>query len=146
MLGGREGGGDLKERERGNDRLIYSKSEEWVNQTLMAFGSASRSHSPFNLSPSHSIFPSARPPNTPTTLQSLPLSPPQMHFWMVTHKPRPALLLTDESPLILAWHANQGALHAQRDKVNDRKIKRGTGDDLPSRLAACVMPSQCLLR
>ncbi len=56
---GRQGGGGdggvgpthLKERERGNDRLIYSKSEEWVNQTLMAFGSASRSLSPFNLAP-----------------------------------------------------------------------------------------------
>lgn len=55
----RQGGGghrevgttDLKERERGNDRLIYSKSEEWVNQTLMAFGSAHRSPSPFNLAP-----------------------------------------------------------------------------------------------
>lgn len=36
--------------ERVNDRLIYSKSEEWANQTLMAFGRASRSLSPFNLS------------------------------------------------------------------------------------------------
>ena len=48
---GRVGPTHLKERERGNDRLIYSKSEEWVNQTLMAFGSASRSLSPFNLAP-----------------------------------------------------------------------------------------------
>ncbi len=62
----------LKERERGNDRLIYSKSEEWVNQTLMAFGSASRSLSPFNLGPSLSLSLCA-----PTFL-SLPLSPPRL--------------------------------------------------------------------
>lgn len=37
-------------RERGNDRLIYSKNE-WVNQTLMAFGSASHSLSSFHFAP-----------------------------------------------------------------------------------------------
>lgn len=51
----RQGGGadgevgptHMKERVKGNDRLIYSKSEEWVNQTLMALGSASCSLSLF---------------------------------------------------------------------------------------------------
>lgn len=145
------GGGDgrvepthLKERERGNDRLIYSKSEELVNQTLMVLGSESCSLSPFNLAPH------TQSSLTRTLLHLLlslsPSIPLSQKFSMVTHKHEPSLFLTDKSALIAAQHANQGALHAQRDKVNDRKIKRGRGGDLPSRVAAYVMPRQYLLR
>lgn len=117
----------LKERERENDRLIYSKSEEWVNQTLMALGSASRSLSPFNLAPLSQSF---LVYSHLTSLTSFSLS--KIHFSMVTHKHEPSLFLTDKSAPISAQHANQGALHAQWDKVNDRNIKRGRGCDLPS--------------
>lgn len=152
------GGGDggvgptrLKGRERGNDRLIYSKSGEWVNQTLMAFGSASRSLSlSLQSCPSHSVFPRVLPPFFPHSClllsPRLSLSVSEIHFSTVTHKHEPSLFLTDKSAPIAAWHANQGALHAQRHKVNDREIKRGRGGDLPSRVAAYAMPGQYLFR
>lgn len=44
--------------------------------------------------------------------------------------------LTAKSLPISAQNKTQGALHAQRDKVNDKKIK--IGGDLPSRAAACM--------
>lgn len=67
----------------------------------------------------------------------------EIHFSMVAHKKSPPL--TDKYAPIPAKRVNQGALHAQWDKVNDRKIKRGRGSDLPSQLVVYLMTRQCLL-
>lgn len=63
---------------------------------------------------------------------------------MVAHKDKTPPSI-DKYALIPAQLVNQGALHAQWDKVNDRKIKREGGGDLPSQLSAYFMPRQYLL-
>lgn len=73
-----------------------------------------------------------------------PPSPP-LDFSLVTHSDEFSLFLTDKSAPVAAELVNQGALHAQRDKVNDKKIKRGRGSDLPSQVAACAVPGLYLL-
>lgn len=98
---------------------------------------------PLQFCPSHfpCVFPSYFP------FFSLSLHPPPLRNTLCDgHSQTQAFFfLTDKSALISLWHANQGALHAQWDKVNDRKIKRGRGGDLPSRVAACMMSRQYLL-
>lgn len=76
---------------------------------------------------------------------SLRLHPPPFFIpqnytfqWSLT-KGEPPRFLTDKSALVAAQLVNQGALHAQWDKVNDRKVKRGRGGDLPSQVAGYVM-------
>lgn len=75
------------------------------------------------------------PPNThnpPTCLYAFRI----ILFDGHSQKTRPAASwqtnLRPRSPQRLV---NQGALHAQWDKLNDRKVKRGPGGDLPSRVA-----------
>lgn len=116
----------------------------------MAFGSASCSLSPFNLAPlsppflacAPTLFPSLLSPSAPISLSASPPSffiPQNYTFqWSLT-KGEPPRFLTDKSALVAAQLVNQGALHAQWDKVNDRKVKRGRGGDLPAQVAGYVM-------
>lgn len=128
----------LERKGEKDDWLIYS---EWVNQTLMAFGRASGSISALSLSHTRSYL-------AFSTLAALTSISSEIHFSMVAHKDEthvPPPNPTDKYALIPAQLVNQGALHAQWDKVNDRKIKREEGGDLLSQLSACLTPRQYLL-
>ena len=130
------GGRRVERSSEGNDRLIYSNGEEWVNQTLMAFGSESHLSS---TTISHSLTPSFRSANPPSTPHAsfLFLSGECTLGWALGGLDLPAL--TDGSPPMSVGRVNQGALHAQRDKVNDKKtekIKRERGGDFLWHMAA----------
>lgn len=104
---------------------------------------------PLQSCPSQSSFPCLCPhliSFTPVSLcPHLSVCPPPFFIpqnytfqWSLT-KGEPPRFLTDKSALVAAQLVNQGALHAQWDKVNDRKVKRGRGGDLPSQVAGYVM-------